>query len=236
MSAALPASRTCVPIELSAMASVPFDPSTYFDPNLVPGVEPAWEIAHLFPPQGQWSEAEYLLLTESTNWLVELVDGRIEVLAMPTIGHQLVLRFLMDALRAFVEPRNLGVVLFAPTRVWVRDDNFREPDILFQFSEHHAQRNVDGEYYRGADLVMEVVSPDAKSVKRDHEEKRGDYAAAGIAEYWIVDPQQQVIEVLALDGKSYALHGVFREGAQATSKLLDRLAIDVSATFAAAKA
>lgn len=218
------------------MASAPFDPSTYFDPNLVPGVEPAWEIAHLFPPQGQWSESEYLLLTESTNWLVELVDGRIEVLAMPTIGHQLILRFLMDALRAFVEPKQLGMVLFAPTRVWIRDDNFREPDILFQFSENHVQRNVDGDYYRGADLVMEIVSPDAKSVKRDHVDKRADYAAAGISEYWIVDPQQKTIEVLALDGQAYVTHGLFREGDEASSKLLDGLAIDVSATFAAAKA
>lgn len=46
--------------------------------------EPAWEIGRLFPPQGQWSEARYLSFTEDLNQLVELVEGRVEVLEMPT--------------------------------------------------------------------------------------------------------------------------------------------------------
>jgi hypothetical protein len=47
--------------------------------------KPTWEIAHLFPMQGDWSEVDYIGL--STNHLVELNDGKLEVLVMPTEWH-----------------------------------------------------------------------------------------------------------------------------------------------------
>ena len=54
-----------------------------------PQAEPAWDIARLFPPQGQWTERMlYLSFTESISQIVELVDGSIEVVEMPTKTHQ----------------------------------------------------------------------------------------------------------------------------------------------------
>ena len=49
---------------------------------------PAWEVALLYPEQGAWTEGAYLRLTDQTNRLVELVDGRVEVLPMPSRKHQ----------------------------------------------------------------------------------------------------------------------------------------------------
>ena len=211
------------PSQISTPASVTFGPG-----------EPAWDVALLYPMQGTWSQEEYLELTDSSNVLIEYTAGRIEVLAMPTIEHQLILKFLLRALDAFVDPRKLGMVLFAGTRVYLAPDKYREPDIVFNFTEHHAQSGK--RYYQGADLVMEVVSDDEESRIRDHEKKVVDYAQGGIPEYWIVDPQEKQITVLALNGTSYTTHGVFREGDQATSKLLDGFAVPVSAVLEAAKA
>jgi Uma2 family endonuclease len=45
-------------------------------------LEPAWDIARLFPPQGSWSEDEYLHLPG--NHLTEFDHGRIEVLRLDT--------------------------------------------------------------------------------------------------------------------------------------------------------
>ncbi len=75
--------------------------------------EPAWDIALLFPRQGQWSEEDYLTL--DTNRGVELSEGSIEVLPMPTMDHQLILGFLFEALRAFATASTpkLGTTLFA---------------------------------------------------------------------------------------------------------------------------
>ncbi|MGN6358954.1 MAG: Uma2 family endonuclease, partial [Thermomicrobiales bacterium] len=80
-------------------------------------------------------------------------------------------------------------------------------------------------YWLGADLVVEIVSPDTP--ERDHVEKREDYAVAGVTEYWIVDPRQQTITVLALHEGQYQEHGVFARGAQATSALLAGFAVAV---------
>src|SRR5438132_5489508 len=91
--------------------------------------EPEWEVARLFPAHGAWSEEEYLDL--ETNHLVELSNGCLDVLPMPTESHQDIVRFLFQVLWAFVHARCLGKVLFAarPIRLWRQ--KFREPDVLF---------------------------------------------------------------------------------------------------------
>ena len=79
---------------------------------------------------------------------------------------------------------------------------------------------------------MEVVSEGEENRERDLEVKREEYAKAGIAEYWIVDPQEQRITVLTLDGQTYREHSVFGLGTQATSVLLPGFAVTVSDVFA----
>jgi Uma2 family endonuclease len=197
------------------------------------GVEPAWEIALLFPPQGQWSEAEYLKVTESTNQLVELTDGKIRVLEMPTTAHQMIVEFLLDAFRAFIKARKLGRMLFAPLRVKVRENKFREPDLMFMRRGHFDRAGED--YWEGADLVVEVVSNNPDGRTRDLVEKRLDYAEAGIPEYWIVDPARKQVTVLVLRDGSYATLGEFRPGQEAASELLEGFSVDVAEVFQAAE-
>jgi len=84
----------------------------------------------------------------------------------------------------------------------------------------------------GADLVVEVVSEGKENWERDYVEKRKEYAAAGIAEYWIVDPQERKTTVLALDGKEYREHGVFGLGDLANSVLLAGFSVNVNDAFA----
>jgi len=55
-------------------------------------------------------------------------------------------------------------------------------------------------------LVVEVVSPGDEGTEnydRDYIEKRREYAVRGISEYWIIDPDRQVILVLTLQGQTY---------------------------------
>ncbi|MCI0333089.1 MAG: Uma2 family endonuclease [Planctomycetes bacterium] len=193
--------------------------------------EPAWEVAFLFPSQGDWRESDYLAL--DTNRLVELVDGKLEVLPMPSILHQRIVDYLHSMLQRFVQKRRLGEAIFAPLPVRIRKDTLREPDVIFVARERIVK--PDDKRLDGADLVMEVVSPDDGSHKRDYEKKRSDYAARKIPEYWIVDPQTERITVLILKGKAYRVHGEFASGQQATSVLLSDFAVDVSAVFDAGR-
>jgi Uma2 family endonuclease len=109
---------------------------------------------------------------------------------------------------------------------------FREPDVIYMSSKHAARRHK--EFWEGADLVMEVVSGDAKDRTRDWKTKPKEYAAAGIPEYWIVDPDKRVIRVLTLRGKSYRRHGDFKPGARATSVQLPGFAVAVDEVLAVA--
>lgn len=187
-----------------------------------------WETAQRFAAQGGWSADEYL--TIPSNRLIEFNEGTIEVLAPPTMTHQLILMFLIiDAMRAVVRPAKLGVALIAPFPIRLSAEKFRQPDVMFMRNEHKPR--MSDRFWDGADLVMEVVSDDDR--RRDLVTKRAEYAHAGIPEYWIVDPKYRTISVLRLDGRHYAMHGEFAAGQHATSVSLEGFAVDVAAVFAA---
>jgi Uma2 family endonuclease len=180
----------------------------------------------VLPAQGQWGEEEYLWLTDQTNRFIEFTDGYIEVLPMPTDAHQTILAALYQVFFAFMQAIG-GKVPFAPLRIRIRERKFREPDLLLVCNASDPRRQ--NRFWLGADLVVENVSPDKP--ERDRIEKRHDYAEAQILEYWIVDPQDEVITVLRLENAAYVEHGAFRRGGRATSALLDGFAVDVTAVF-----
>jgi Uma2 family endonuclease len=192
--------------------------------------EPPWEIAWLFPEQGQWTEAEYLALQSRTTQLVEFSNGCIEVLPMPSPFHQRIVKYLFRLLEAFVLNAGPGEVLFAPLPVRLWQEKYRDPDIVYlrpgRISDPRHQP-------RGADLAVEVVSDEPEDRERDRVTKREEYARAGIAEYWIVDPAQHTITVLTLDGSAYRVHGEFGRGATATSVLLSGFTVAVDSVFRA---
>lgn len=176
--------------------------------------------------QGLWSVEQYLKLTNQTNRLIEFSDGVIEVLPMPTKYHQAVSRVLFLALLAVMQ-RIGGDLFYAPLRLEVRAGKFREPDLLLVLNRDDPR--AQNEYWTGADLVIEIVSPDKP--QRDTEEKPIEYAEAGIPEYWIVNPLTNTITVLVLDGAEYVEHGVFQRGERAGSKLLSGFSISVDAVL-----
>ena len=150
---------------------------------------------------------------------------------MPTFAHQAVLLALYRLLYEFLTPRG-GVVMVSALRMRIREGKFREPDLLLL--RDRSDSRCRDRYWLGADLVVEVVSPDDPD--RDLVEKRADYAEAGIPEYWIVDPRDETITVLALESAAYVEHGVFSAGDSAGSRLLEGFAADVTAVFDAPKA
>ena len=180
------------------------------------------------PSQGCWSDEHYLWLTDRTRRLIELTDGRVEALPMPTERHQIILLFLYRLFYAHLQeqPRD-GVVVTSGLRMRVREGKFREPDLLLLRDRSDSRRR--DRFWLGADLVMEIVSPDDPA--RDLVVKRADYAEASIPEYWIVDPASETVTVLTLAGNAYVEHGVFARGDTATSPLLDGVAVDVTTLF-----
>ena len=186
-------------------------------------------VIDLKPLQGLWTQAQYLQLTDHARLLLEFTDGHLEVLPMPTDRHRAISQFLFLALLPFVGALG-GKVHYAPLRLRIRDGKFREPDLLLVRDAHDPRRRND--YWRGADLVIEIVSPDDPG--RDLQVKRRDYAEARIPEYWVVSPIDETITVLILAGDAYTEHGVFRRGQRADSVCLNGFAVSVAEVFDAA--
>ena len=203
-------------------------PTTFTHKKPVQGGEPTWDIARLFPNQGQWAEGEYLDL--STNHFVEFSQGIIEVLPVPSELHQDIVFLLATLLKDFVQPQYLGKVVIAPMKIKLWEGKFREPDVLFMSRKNYHRRGDN--FWQGADLVMEVVSPD--DPKRDTEIKRAEYAKASISEYWLVNPLNETITVFTLpEGADvYETHGEFCKDEMAISVLLTGFQIEVAEVFA----
>ncbi len=180
----------------------------------------------LLPLQGLWTEEQYLKLSDQTNHLVEYTDGTIEVLPLPTEKHQVMLAYLYELFIAVVQSRG-GKVLFAPLRIRIREGRYREPDILLICDANDPRRQ--NRYWLGADLVVEIVSPD--NIEHDTVTKRAEYAQAGIPEYWIVNPENETVTILTLSNDAYAEHGVFHRGVHAASVLLEGFTVSVDDVF-----
>ena len=176
-------------------------------------------------------EYDYLQLTDNTNRMAEFTDGRIEVLPPPTAEHQFIVLFLINLLKAFIDPRKLGWAVMSPFRVKIAEGKFRQSDVVFLLRGNSAIR--DNRFWTGADLVIEVVSND--NPKRDLVTKRQDYAEAGVGEYWIVDPRTKTITVLQLKKGRYVTHSEAKAKGQVRSALLVGFIADVAEVFVAGR-
>jgi Uma2 family endonuclease len=151
-------------------------------------------VAHLpEPAPGQRLRMTYeqYLLWAPESLIAEWADGEV-VVAMPAKEiHQQVLGLLYVLLDLFVRARGLGVVRLAPmaVKLWPESGPAREPDIFVVRPDQLGDLGPD--VFAGAPaLAVEIISDD--SIGRDREDKRKEYARAGVAEYWLIDPRPGV--------------------------------------------
>jgi Uma2 family endonuclease len=123
----------------------------------------------------------------------ELIDGEHYVTPSPNIRHQTILGNLHFLMRAWLEQHPVGRVFMAPLDVVFTQFDVVEPDLLF-VSRHRAADILTAKHVTGApDVVVEIGSPSTR--KRDETIKRRLYERSGVSEYWIVDPDLDVLRV-----------------------------------------
>jgi Uma2 family endonuclease len=192
------------------------------------------EIARLFPPQGQWTEADFLSLPE-TNHIVELSNGKVVMPDMPTTTHQRAVTKLLRLMSAHAEANDLGEVSVAPLRVRLWPGKIREPDIVFMLRQHDDR--IGEEYWEPPDLVVEVISPRTAHSSGTEDSDRGEkfleYAQAGVSEYWLVDPAGGTLEVYRLQRHAYRLAGRWGRGEVCRSEVMVGFAVAVDTVVGA---
>src|SRR5436190_13827980 len=96
----------------------------------------SWEVLRFFPRQGDWFVDEYLIVNELTNHYIELHNGRIEVLEMPTKRHQNIVFWFASKLKDHCKRTGAGEAVMAPYPVKVTETTYREPDVVLALAEH----------------------------------------------------------------------------------------------------
>ena len=123
----------------------------------------------------------------------EFVGGRLYVTPAPGVRHQRISKRLETALTAILEDTGHGELFYAPLLVEFPGAGDRvQPDIFFVSAE---RLGIIGEaQVTGApDLVVEILSP--STARRDRGIKFDLYARGGVREYWIVDPDEDSVDV-----------------------------------------
>jgi Uma2 family endonuclease len=179
--------------------------------------------------KNNFSFEEYLTYNDGTDDRYELVDGELILMNPPTGRHALIIRNITRRLEDEIFRLSLPWVALQMFGVRTAYRRSRLPDLCVMTLEQAQElKDVSAVLESGALLAIEVVSPD--SVKTDYRYKRTEYAAAGISEYWIVDPLENKVSILQLveglyEDREYQGDEVLR------SPLFPELAIAVTQIF-----
>ena len=162
------------------------------------------------PQQGDWTFADYQEFIPDEGERYEIIEGHIVMMAAPTPKHQRVVKNLAFELELLIRANLLqGEVFVAPIDV-VMDEVATpvQPDVCF-ISAENTKAKVERTHILGVpDLVVEVLSSDKQ---RDRVTKFNAYGKVGVAEYWIVDPSTETVEVYVLRGEVFVPLGKHRD-------------------------
>ena len=146
---------------------------------------------HAEKKQGTYTLDDYYALPEEQR--AELIDGVIYDMGAPTTVHQHVLGEVFYRFRAYVkENKGQCKVYAAPTDVQLDCDDrtMVQPDLMVLCDRKKLLRRC---IFGAPDFVLEILSPSTR--RKDITIKSGKYAAAGVREYWIIDPDREKILV-----------------------------------------
>ncbi|UBF23830.1 Uma2 family endonuclease [Kovacikia minuta CCNUW1] len=168
----------------------------------------------------------YLTYDDGTETRYELVNGELVEVPLESDLNNLISLFLLVQFLRFVPVQRLR---HKDTEIAVTGARatVRIPDLIVLTEEgaaalSGAKRSIITADMPPPALVVEVVSPGSSNQERDYRYKRSEYAARGIAEYWIIDPQQAQVTILTLVAGFYEV-AVYRERDRLISPLFPNL-------------
>jgi len=158
---------------------------------------------------------------------VEFIDGEVILHSPARMRHLDVTMRLATLLRAFVGCRQSGKVCVEKCLcVFPRNDY--EPDIVFFGRDKADTLGPETMKFPVPDFVVEVLSESTE--ERDRGVKFEDYAANGVAEYWIVNAEDSVLEQYLLRDGDYEL-ALKSSSGRVRSVVIDGFESDVAALF-----
>jgi Uma2 family endonuclease len=158
----------------------------------------------------------------------EFINGEVVYQRVARDNHSTTVHHLGRLLSVFVEANQLGAVRVEQALSGFTRNDY-QPDVNFWGNKKAAMLKAGTLLYPPPDFIAEVLSPTTE--KYDRGVKFEDYAAHGVSEYWIVDPDAQFIEQFIERQGRYELKGNFRADQSIQSVAVAGLEIPVSAAF-----
>ncbi|MCX6360384.1 MAG: Uma2 family endonuclease [Armatimonadetes bacterium] len=157
----------------------------------------------------------------------EFIYGEVVVHSPVTLRHNEVSSRLATLLRAHCQRESLGKVGIEKLMISLSRNDY-EPDVCWFGPAKASDLRPDQRRFPAPDFVAEALSPSTEA--NDRGVKRVDYAAHGVAEYWIIDPEGETVEPLILSGAAYADAPPVRQG-DLSSATIPGFRIPVRALF-----
>ena len=142
----------------------------------------------------------YDTITEQDK--AEFINGEVVFQSPVRFQHDVASGALFTLLRTFVQMHDLGYVGHEKIMVSLTRNDY-EPDVCYFASAKAQTFQPDQTRFPAPDFVVEILSPTTEDIDRGI--KFQDYAAHGVSEYWLVDPDRQIVEQYVLQGESYEL-------------------------------
>jgi Uma2 family endonuclease len=157
----------------------------------------------------------------------EFINGEVIVHSPVKLKHERASRSLLELLDIYVRRHELGYVAHEKLLICLTRNDY-EPDVSFFGREKAATFTPNQMKFPAPDFIAEVLSPSTEA--NDRGVKLEDYAAHGIGEYWIVDPENERVEQYVLMGDAYALQLKVNSGSL-RSQVVPGFEIPVRAIF-----
>jgi Uma2 family endonuclease len=131
----------------------------------------------------------------------ELIDGEHYVTPSPNMRHQQISGDLFGLIWRYLEAHPIGRIFHAPLDVVFSRYDVVEPDLLYVSNARAAEVLTSANVKGAPDLVIEIGSPGTR--KRDETIKRHLYERSGVSEYWVVDPEVDVVRIYRRTGEPF---------------------------------
>ncbi|MCC6314686.1 MAG: Uma2 family endonuclease, partial [Thermomicrobiales bacterium] len=141
---------------------------------------------------------EDLLAFPEDNQKREIIGGELIVAPSPVRIHQRLIGRIARLIEDAADAQDAGEMYRAPLDVRLTPYDAVQPDVLFIRTERLGIFAPDGRITGAPDLVVEILSPGARSIDRIRTFAL--YATAGVLEYWLVDPEASTVQIFALGG------------------------------------
>jgi Uma2 family endonuclease len=156
---------------------------------------------------------------------LELIKGVLYMTPPPDYPHNRAAANLNEILRDEIKRCGYrGKVYIPRTAIWIDDDTYLEPDLMYVSAELEAK--MSPKHWTRADIVLEVISP--SNANYDRKTKSDTYRAMGVREMWLIDNEKKEVEVRSFETDKTTIYSV---GDTLQSELLPEIEIPVSALF-----